>query len=107
MYMLHINSHKKKIVDGVNIFILPFCKNKFLLWIFCFKFEWFAFHEVYLLFILFLECPYGTFGDGCQLKCRCYNDEQCNHINGKYPSGLCASGYKGDSCQIGKVFLDF
>ena len=59
------------------------------------------------LLFLFLVCPHGTFGDGCQLKCHCLNDEQCNRINGKCQNGWCAPGYKGDNCQEGKVFFVF
>ena len=80
-----------------------FVKNTFFHWIFCLRFEWFTFDKIYLLIILFLVCDLGTFGDGCQLKCHCANNTQCNHINGTCQSGGCAAGYKGDNCQEGKV----
>ena len=97
----------KENVDWVNIFIPSFCKNRFLLWIFCLRFEWFTFHKIYLLIILFVECSFGTFGDGCQFKCHCYHNFQCIYVTGKCPNGLCAAGYKGDNCQEGEVFLFF
>ena len=38
-------------------------------------------------------CPSGTYGQGCHLKCECYNGAGCDHVTGECH---CPPGYTGD-----------
>lgn len=53
---------------------------------------------------LFLACPVGTYGFQCLYNCseNCLNISTCN-VNGSC-DGACATGWGGDSCNLGKQF---
>lgn len=50
--------------------------------------------------LFFVECPVGTFGEGCQELCECVGGETCDHVTGKCN---CAEGRKGFHCEEGTV----
>jgi hypothetical protein len=39
------------------------------------------------------RCPAGTWGEGCNLTCDCYNGASCHHITGQCE---CQPGFQGD-----------
>ena len=48
-------------------------------------------------YLLYLECPDGSFGDGCALNCgECKSDLPCDKATGQCDA--CAAGYKGFAC---------
>lgn len=54
-----------------------------------------------LIYLCYIACPYGLFGQNCTGKC---NDTctGCNNINGLCDRG-CRPGWKGDYCDIGRL----
>lgn len=46
-----------------------------------------------------IECPPGTFGANCQLKCDCRNNGSCDRLTG---TCLCIPGYYGRQCENGE-----
>ena len=51
--------------------------------------------------LLLIECDGGMFGHNCSQSCgKCFNNEQCHHINGTCLNG-CDSGYSGTNCTEG------
>ena len=64
-------------------------------------------HDNSVLKILFqkhvcsLACTDGMFGAGCTETCRCQSGS-CNRFTGSCDHGVCAIGWSGVNCQIGK-----
>lgn len=51
------------------------------------------------MFLNFVECPDGLYGEMCQNKCGHYsNQSKCHHINGTCMNG-CLPGYKSEFCN--------
>ena len=53
------------------------------------------------VFIFPTECDGKMFGKNCKELCgKCFNNDQCNHINGSCMNG-CNPGYYGITCTEG------
>ena len=53
---------------------------------------------------IYIACYEGTYGENCSFPCHCLNDVACHHIDGSCPNGVCAPGWKGYNCSLGKPF---
>lgn len=63
---------------------------------------WFIY--IYFFFAcLFSECPEGSFGANCQLKCNCHNSSTCDRVTG---TCQCSPGYYGHLCEHGEDWAD-
>ena len=58
----------------------------------------------FTIYILEAKCPgngdVSIYGDLCQYKCHCRDNEQCDVVTGECISG-CALGWMGPGCQYG------
>ncbi|XP_052791680.1 multiple epidermal growth factor-like domains protein 11 [Mya arenaria] len=43
-------------------------------------------------------CDPGFHGQNCSRNCHCYNDDDCNPVNGICKNKLCSSGWQGVTC---------
>ena len=61
-------------------------------------------YENYLVFVLLTECKPATFGFDCRSACHCANNSDCNRFNGSCANNVCAPGWQGNNCSIGKIY---
>lgn len=55
------------------------------------------------MFIYYIACNDGYFGDGCISQCYCRTDT-CEKLTGMCPGNRCQLGWMGKSCSQGNTF---
>ena len=55
--------------------------------------------------IFYTECTPGFYSNNCSVECgQCFDGEPCDIFTGECPD-LCAPGWQGGRCDIGKLFI--
>lgn len=71
------------------------------------------------LFIIFVACPQGYFGQNCSQSCGCHGNSSCDPVTGRCHcrcehnatcdnvtgSCVCAPGWIGETCEKSKHFI--
>ena len=49
--------------------------------------------------LFLIDCPSGTYGNGCSKECSCLTTRNCDPVTGEC---LCPSGFRGPNCNASK-----